>query len=351
MRAKPGVPASVLVVGPSWVGDMVMAQSLFIRLREIYPQVSIDVLAPGWTLPLIERMPQIRRGIDLPVGHGALQWGVRRQIARDLKVQGYDQALLLPNSFKSALIPFWARIPKRTGFTGELRFGLLNDRRRLDKQVWSMTVERFLHLADAPDSAAIGHIPKPSLAVSEEGRSQAMADLELSDQSASVLALCPGAEYGSAKRWPTAQFAALASRYLKRGWQVWLFGSGKDADVCGAIADAAPGCVDLAGKTRLGQAIDLLSAATAVVSNDSGLMHVAAALNRPLVALYGSSDPGFTPPLSDNHKVLRLGLGCSPCFKRECPLGDEDDADSAYLRCLRDIKVDSVADALDALGG
>jgi heptosyltransferase-2 len=158
---------------------------------------------------------------------------------------------------------------------------------------------------------------------------------------APVLVLCPGAEYGPAKRWPDAHFAAVARHYRAQGWQVWLLGSAKDAPVTASIAAQAPGTVDLAGRTDLGAACDLIAAADLVVSNDSGLMHVAAAFGRPLVAVYGSSDPGFTPPLSDRARVLTLGLSCSPCFERECPLG--------HLKCLKDLAPAQVLAAADAL--
>lgn len=331
--------SAILVVGPSWVGDMVMAQSLFRTLKEKQPDVAIDVLAPGWSLPLLERMPEVRAGLEMPLGHGRLELKQRWKLGRTLRGR-YQQAILLPNSWKSAVIPWAAGIPRRTGWLGEMRYGLLNDIRKLDKSFLGMTVQRFVALSEAPGSNRVPAILPPQLQVSPDDVGSALDALQLQKSAGQrVLALCPGAEYGEAKRWPAAYYAALAQAYISLGWRVWLFGSDSDRTVCDNIAAQAGGhCKNLAGRTSLAQAVDLLSLADAVVSNDSGLMHVAAALERPLVAIYGSSDPGFTPPLNRQHEIVSLGLECSPCFKRECPLG--------HLRCLRDISIDRVQTAL-----
>jgi heptosyltransferase-2 len=316
---------------------MVMAQSLFQVLRQQEPELEIDVLAPEWSLPLLERMPEVSAAVSMPLGHGQLGLRARWRLGRNLRPRAYDQAILLPNSLKSALVPFAARIPRRTGWVGEQRYGLLNDLRRLDKRRLTMTVQRFVALGLDP-GAPLPEIPPPRLAVEPASRQRALAEIGLEPPRAPLLALCPGAEFGPAKQWPAEYYGQLAAARRAAGWEVWLFGSGNDRSVCAQVdATAGGGCRDLAGATSLGQAVDLLSLAAAVVSNDSGLMHVAAALERPLVAVYGSSDPGFTPPLSPRARVLSLGLECSPCFQRECPLG--------HLRCLRDIGPERV-DAL-----
>ena len=329
---------AVLVVGPSWVGDMVMIEPLLALLKSRQPVPAIDVLAPAWSRPLLERMPEVRAAIDLPIGHGALALPERRRIGRALRGR-YAQAIVLPGSWKSALVPFFAGIRKRTGFVRELRFGLLNDLRRLDKRALPMTVQRFWALGAEPGAAVPTRlVPRLHSDLAAVVATRAALDLTAE---APVLVLCPGAEYGPAKRWPQAHFAAVAGHYLAQGWQVWLLGSARDAPVTAVIAAQAPGAVNLAGRTDLGAACDLIAAADLVVSNDSGLMHVAAAFDRPLVAVYGSSDPGFTPPLSDRARVLTLGLSCSPCFERECPLG--------HLKCLKDLAPAQVLAAADAL--
>ncbi len=314
---------------------MVMAQSLFKLIKQRHPSVQIDVLAPFWTLPLLHRMPEVREALDLPFKHGQLKLAARYRFARSLRDRGYDQAIVLPNSLKSALIPFWAKIPVRTGYVGEWRWGLLNDVRRLDKTRLPMTVQRFVALGMEDGDPLPAELPYPHLAVTEGGVETALTRLNLATPGAPLLALCPGAEYGSAKRWPAEYFAEIARTKLTQGWQVWLFGSGNDAAITAQVrALAGVECVDLAGRTTLAEAIDLLSLADRVVTNDSGLMHVAAALGRRLIAIYGSSDPGFTPPLSIQAKIQWLKLSCSPCFQRECPLG--------HLKCLRDLKPEEV---------
>lgn len=323
----------ILVVGPAWVGDMVMAQSLFRVLQQQYPEAEIDVLAPAWSLGLLQRMPEIHQGLTLAVGHGQFGWSIRRTLGQQLRNAAYSQAIILPNSWKSALVPWFANIPLRTGFVGEARWGLLNDARRLDKQQLPMTVQRFVALGYPPNTT-LGDYPKPQLLISPSQQQQVITKFQLT-HTAEVLALCPGAEYGPAKQWPAAHFAALAQRHLLQGKPVWILGSAKDQAIATAINQACDGqCIDFSGQTQLSEAIDLLSLATAVVSNDSGLMHIAAALGKKLIALYGSSDPSFTPPLSEQAEIISLNLPCAPCFKRICPLG--------HTRCLTEITPDQV---------
>ncbi len=319
---------------------MVLAQSLFKLLKQRHPRSRLDVLAPTWTLPLLARMPEVDAAIAAPFTHGQLDLGTRLKLGRELRARGYDRAIVLPSSFKSAITPFIARIPRRTGFAGELRYGLLNDVRRLDKQKLPRTVDRFVALA-LDTGEALPPIPEPRLVADVENARAVLDRLGHARPQAAVLGLCPGAEYGPAKRWPAEHFAEVANTKLAQGWEVWLFGSDKDAAVTAAVQGLTQNrCLDLAGKTTLTEAVDLLALTTAVVSNDSGLMHIAAALDRRLVAVYGSSDPRHTPPLSARATILHLGLPCSPCFKRECPLG--------HLRCLKDLPPAVVLDALTA---
>ena len=335
---------AILVIGPAWVGDMVMAQVLFRLLKQQQPDASIDVLAPAWSEPLLARMPEVRASFDLPLKRGEFGFAARKKIGHSLRGK-YQQAILLPNSWKSALVPFFADIPLRTGWRGEMRFGLLNDIRTLDKEKYPLMIERFSALAYPQNTVLPAQLPRPHLAIKADELAAALQKYQLSVD-AHILALCPGAEFGPAKRWPERHYAAVASQRIEDGEQVWIFGSAKDVPVAEAIRQLLPEsqrrhCHVLAGKTSLAEAIDLLSCANAVVTNDSGLMHIAAALNRPLVAVYGSSSPQFTPPLADAVEVVRLGLDCSPCFKRECPLG--------HLNCLNELLPSRVLDALSNL--
>ncbi|MFI3157721.1 MAG: lipopolysaccharide heptosyltransferase II [Methylococcaceae bacterium] len=358
----------ILIVGPSWVGDMVMAQSLFIALKNTHPDCQIDVLAPAWTLSLLERMPEVSKAIVMPLPRGRFGLMERIKLGKNLRSENYDQAILLPNSWKSALPPFFANIPVRTGYVGECRWGLLNDARKLDKNLLTMTVQRFVALG-LPVAAPMPPVcPKPALTISKD-RQQAVIDkfnltpsiaAPVPDRLAAytpsmaiaesvpdrltaytpsmaikILALCPGAEYGPAKRWPIEYYAAVARHKIDQGWQVWLFGSDKDkADAAQINRQASGFCIDFTGRTSLAEAVDLMSLANTVVSNDSGLMHVAAALDKKIIAIYGSSDPGFTPPLNDKAQIISLHLDCAPCFKRECPLG--------HSQCLTGITPEQV---------
>jgi heptosyltransferase-2 len=326
-----------LIVAPSWIGDTIMAQPLFARLHARYPGLQLDALAPRWVAPVLQRMTEIGEVIDSPFAHGQLSLKARWQLGRDLARRGYDAAYILPNSLKSALVPFLAGIPQRIGFTGEARYGLINIHHRLDKAALPLMVERFAQLAEAPGVAPSKPVAYPRIRSSAVDQQRTLAELRL-ERPARIVAFCPGAEYGPAKRWPAAHFAALARKLAEQGCAIWLFGSPKDHAVAEEIAQLAPGlCSNLCGATSLGQAVDLLAMTDLVVCNDSGLMHVAAALNRPLVTLYGSSSPGFTPPLSDRATILSLKLACSPCFKRECPLG--------HLDCLNKLSPDMVFEA------
>lgn len=326
----------ILVVGPSWVGDMVMAQPLIARLQA--SGAAVDVFAPGWVLPIARRMPGIAEAVDSPFAHGELALGRRWRTAKGLRARGYRQAVVLPNSLKSALVPWLAGIPRRTGFLGEQRRVLLNDIRRFDPIAVPRLVDRFLLLGDGP-----AVVPIPQLESTSAARHALAARLGIRlDQP--IACLCPGAEYGPAKRWPVRHFAALARRLRDHGFAVWLLGSAKDAVVAHAIREASgSACESLAGRTDLGEAADLLACATVVVSNDSGLMHVAAAVGRPVVALFGSSSPDYTPPLSPVARIVRHPVPCSPCFRRECPLG--------HFACMEDLSLESVlAETLAAAG-
>lgn len=344
-----------LVIGPSWVGDMVMAQSLFIDIKQREPDCQIDVLAPAWTAALIDRMPEVSELIAANFNHGKLSLGARIRLGKSLREKAYTNAILLPNSLKSALVPLVAKIPKRTGFVGEQRWGFLNDIRKLDKLAMPMTVQRFvaLGLPKGADLRPIESVPAPKLVVDSTAAQAVLKannltllskneDSTSDDEKSNVLILCPGAEFGPSKQWPVKHYADVANHYLAKGWQVWQLGSDKDLPVCQELDAMTDGQTKvLAGKTSLPQAVDLMSFASLVIANDSGLMHIAAALQKPLIAVYGSTDPGHTPPLSENHKVARLGLDCSPCFKRECPL--------THLNCLNDLSASRVISLAESL--
>ncbi|HET7767102.1 MAG TPA: lipopolysaccharide heptosyltransferase II [Burkholderiales bacterium] len=331
----------ILIVSPNWIGDALLAQPLLARLLQKYPGAAIDALAPAWTAPVLRRMPQIAEVIDAPFAHGELGLGARLRLAAKLRARRYDEAFVLPNTLKSALIPFLAGIPVRTGFVGELRYGLLNRVHRLEKPTLPLMAERYAQLAEAPGAPVQRPLIDVKLRVDPENLSGALSRLGL-ERSKPMVAFCPGAEYGPAKRWPARHFAELAITLAARGRAVWLFGSGKDNDIGEQVVHLSRGTsVNLCGKTDLASAIDLLSLAEVVVSNDSGLMHVAAAVGRPVVALYGSSSPEHTPPLSRTARLVSIGIDCSPCYARECPLG--------HFKCMNDLAPARVLGEIESL--
>lgn len=335
----------ILIVGPAWIGDMMMAQALFKVLKQRKESPQLDVLASPWTLPLLKRMPEVDNTIDMPLGHGKIALGVRYRLGKFLGEQGYQQAILLPNTFKSALIPAFAGIPTRTGWRGEMRYGLVNDIRLLDKRRYPLMVQRYLALAYPPNAPLLEKFTYPRLVIDPHNQ-PALLHKFLLRNDRPLLVLCPGAEYGPAKRWPEHHFAEVAAHKIRAGWQVWMMGSAKDQSVAETIRaqldeESKIHCHNLAGITQLDEAIDLLAMADAVITNDSGLMHVAAALQRPLVVVYGSTSPAFTPPLAERVRIVSLSIECSPCFERECPL--------RHHRCLRELPPQQVLNALAEL--
>ncbi len=334
----------ILVIGPAWIGDMVMAQSLFKTLKVRRPGMRLSVVAPTFTAKITTRMPEVDEVIETPFHHGKLQLGARLKIGQSLRVQKFDQAIILPGSTKAALLPFFARIPVRTGYRGEPRRGLINDLRDKPGHREDPMAACFVQLGLAPDAPPVSDYPAPRLITRPQATPGILAQLGHPTLEAPVLALCPGAEYGPAKRWPAHHFVTLANHYLEQGWQTWLLGGEQDQPIARAIMEGCRNqnrCLDLTGRTSLLEAVDLLSQAQAVVSNDSGLMHIAAAAGGPVVGIFGSSSALHTPPLSNTAQAVALDLACRPCFARQCPLG--------HLACLDTLAPQQVIDALASL--
>jgi heptosyltransferase II len=330
-----------LIIAPQWIGDAVMTEPLLRRLRARGERLAVGALP--WVAPVYRAMPQVDEVIEFPFQHGGLQFKARRAIARQVEGR-FDTAYVLPNSLKSALLPFLASIPKRVGYLGEARVGLLTHRLKNPRNKPPMVA---FYSALSGDKDGLEQ-DRPRLQLAPAQVDAALRDLGLAAGRYHVFA--PGAEYGPAKRWPGAHFAALA-RGLDR--PAVLLGSAKETELCNEIADRAGAgkCLNLAGKTSLLEAFALIAACRVMVSNDSGLMHVAAAFGVPQVALFGSSSPLHTPPLNDRAHVVWLKqdpqyqppLDCSPCFQRECPLG--------HRRCLVDIAPERVLALVNASAG
>ena len=337
-----------LVIAPQWIGDAVMTEPLLRRLAARGERLTVGALP--WVAPVFRAMPQVAEVIEFPFAHGGLQWSARRALARTLHGR-FEAAYVCPNSLKSALLPWLAGIPRRVGYLGESRWGLLNQRLSNPPKDERPPMVAFYAALSGEDAEASKE-ERPALHVSASQVQAVLARLGLSLGGYRVLVT--GAEYGPAKRWPVARFAALVQQLGERGETVLLLGSAKEDALAEAIlqhaGDLGPGvCRNLAGRTTLDEALALIAGAADMVSNDTGLMHVAAALDVPQVALFGSSSPRHTPPLSSHAQVIWLkddptyqpALDCAPCFERACPLG--------HLRCLNDITPERVLRTLDAL--
>ncbi len=332
--------ASSLVVAPQWIGDAVMAEPLLAALAR--RGETLTVAALPWVAPAFRAMPQVSEIVELPFAHGRLDWAARRRVAATLRHR-FDAAYVLPNSIKSALLPWLAGVPRRVGYQGEGRWLLLDERLANPKGRPPM-VAFYGALAGGAFEAG----SRPRLQLDDAVLQAALARVELGR--GAYWTFAPGAEYGPAKRWPVEHYAALArSLHDADGAIVALLGSPGEAALCQAIADAAPGaCRLLAGKTSLLEAMALIAASRGLASNDSGLMHVAAGFGVPQVAVFGSTSPEHTPPLNRNARVLwlkdELRLECMPCFERTCRFG--------HYRCLTEVAPERVLASLrDAVAG
>jgi heptosyltransferase-2 len=332
---------TILVIAPAWVGDVVMSGALLRELKKCYPDAHIDVLANIYLKPVLQRMPEVRNVLISNFKHGELSLLKRYEVAKRLRGNSYTDVYILPNSLKSSLIPFWSNIPHRVGWVGEQRYFFINDIRFNRKKI-KLMVERFVALGYEKNEKVPKDFLRPKLESSQQNLEQVLTRLQLKKSQKPILAICPGAEHGTSKRWPWKHFAEVAKQKANEGWDVWILGSIKEQTLaldiqkkCGAC------CCDLTGKTDLGEAIDLISMVQMVIANDSGLMHVAAALDVPVVAIYGATESTFAPPLSKKSKALSLNLPCSPCKKSDCPLG--------HARCLYDLNPGMVLKAIDDL--
>ncbi len=330
----------ILIVGPSWVGDSVISQSLFKEILFKSKEAEIDVLSPEWTRSIFSRMGEVSETIKLPFSHGEIKLKQRVDLGKKLKSKGYDQAIVLPNSLKSALVPYFCEIPVRTGWKGEMRYFLINDMRNLDKNLYPRMVDRFVALAFKKNEELPSSIPFPSLTVDKENLNLLKANFKI-DPIPPSICLCPGAEFGPAKRWPTEYYSKIANEYLNKKWQVILLGSANDIYIGEEIKskiNKESGFFNLIGQTKLVDTIDILSYANLVLTNDSGLMHIAASVDTPLVALYGPTSPEFTPPLSNKVKVIKNNEGFTKLRR--------GDLEGGYHQSLKDIKPKEVLTAL-----
>ncbi len=331
----------ILVIAPSWIGDVVMSQTLYKQLQDIYANCQIYVLAPKWCIDVLSRMPEVYQTITMPIGHGEFNLKKRYQIGKGLKAYNFDKAYILPNSWKSALIPLFAKIPDRYGFKGESRYLVINHL-RTNKQDFPLLVERYCSLAfeinKVKKAQDLPKIAIPSLITHALSKEELTA---FNITSTKLLGICPGAEYGPAKKWPPKYYAKVIDEFLTDfpDGQALIFGSQKDLttanEILAHLSDTAKkNTIVLTGKTSLTQAIDLLSLCAMVICNDSGLMHIAAAVNCKVVAIFGSTSTNYTPPQTSKAIIIESNEPCHPCFKRECKLNT--------YQCLTNLKPQDV---------
>ncbi len=341
----------ILIIAPNWIGDAVMSQPLLANLKSIYPKSQIDVLASPWVAPIYRACAEVHQVIDARLEHQQLQWSLRKQLAKQLELNQYNACFVLPNSLKSALIPWLANIPLRIGYRGEMRFGLINfaldNPSKINRPPMANHYLALCNVMDHSKEVDTNQAADPKLNISPTAKQSVSAKLQAAAiDEKSIYVLCPGAEYGATKRWPTEHFASLAQHLINNepNANIILLGSKGDHELGEEILSQVTNPVQIqnwCGETSLDEAIALIGMSKVLVSNDSGLMHIGAALKVPQVAIFGSSDPHHTPPLSDKAKVIWLNLPCSPCHKRECPLG--------HLKCLKDISPSTVLGAIQTL--
>ena len=333
----------ILIIAPNWIGDAVMTEPLISQLKKNNPNSQIDVLATPWVASIMKAIPAVDQIITADFQHGALQWSERKTLAKQLAQNAYTHAYVLPNSFKSALIPWLAKIPHRIGYQGEMRWGLINESLKNPSRSHRPPMSsHYFALSDQTSS----EVPQPHLSLPEAMVRHSQQTLQKIQAHQELYVLCPGAEYGPAKQWPIEHFGHLAKNIIetKQNSLVLILGSKKEFSIGSDIASISTHpdkVINWCGQTSLEDAMATISNATAVISNDSGLMHIAAAFRRPQVAIFGSSDPRHTPPLSKLASIHWLQLECSPCFKRTCPLG--------HLKCLVDIEVKDVLNSVNQL--
>ncbi|MCF6765905.1 lipopolysaccharide heptosyltransferase II [Thiotrichales bacterium 19S3-7] len=334
-----------LIVGPSWIGDMIMSQSLYRLLKLHDPDCTIDVLAPKSTIDLVQFMPEVNQAMLAPFKRKKLGLKTRWLLGKSLRKNAYTHAIVLPNSWKSALVVFFTKIKNRIGFKGESRYFLLNELHTLDKEKLPLMIERFCALGINKNQALPSELPWPKLAFDQQAMNQISQKFGFNDSDyQKLIAFCPGAEYGPAKRWPEKYFAKMAVELIKEGYKIVILGGPGDKSISDQITlefnqlietkSLSHYLVDFVAKTNITEVVGLLSQVRAVLTNDTGLMHIASAFERPTLVIYGSSSAGFTPPLNKKAESIYLELECRPCFKRTCPL--------EHMNCLNKLTPEMV---------
>ena len=326
------VPSPILIVPYIWIGDFVRCHSVVQLLRERFPDRPVDILATTLCAPLTDYMPGLRRAIVADLPRSRLALPEQAKLASRLRREGYGTVLIMPRTWKAALAPFLAGVPERIGFFGEARVFLLNDLRFGERRLPRM-VERCATLAFPAHAKLPPALPAPRLDVPAAEAAGWRAKRGLAGNTRPVVALAPGA-VGPSKRWPGSAYAALARRLIADGFSVWVVGGAQEKRLAAEIVGDTT-ARDLTG-ADLREAILALACASVAISNDSGLLHVAAALGTPSMGIFGPTSPWHWGPLNPLAATIEMksALACRPCHRPVCRLG--------HHRCMQEITPDQV---------
>lgn len=320
----------LLIIPQNWLGDIVMSQTLLKKIKSNNPKTSIDILVNSSLKNLVERMPEINKVIILDCSHRELGLFKRLRLAKEIKKSSYDQSIVLSRSLKSSLIPYFAKIPIRTGELGELRYLLINDLKEFSKESRRKTASRYISMY-SDNNEELSENYYPSLDSNSENIKNLSEKYDLKKDK-KVIIFAPGAAFGPSKMWPVNKFRELGKK-LNNDFKILILGSNNEKSIGNDIV-TNKNMVNLCGKTSIADAVDLMHISKFCVSNDSGLMHLAAATNTKSISIYGSTSPDFTPPLTKNKDIHYKGMSCSPCFEKKCKYG--------HYNCLVDIHSDDV---------
>ena len=320
----------LLIIPQNWLGDIVMSQTLLKKIKSNNPKTSIDILVNSSLKNLVERMPEINKVIILDCSHRELGLFKRLRLAKEIKKSSYDRSIVLSRSLKSSLIPYFAKIPIRTGELGELRYLLINDLKEFSKESRRKTASRYISMY-SDNNEKLSENYYPSLDSNSENIKNLSEKYDLKKDK-KVIIFAPGAAFGPSKMWPVNKFRELGKK-LNNDFKILILGSNNEKSIGNDIV-TNKNMVNLCGKTSIADAVDLMHISKFCVSNDSGLMHLAAATNTKSISIYGSTSPDFTPPLTKNKDIHYKGMSCSPCFEKKCKYG--------HYNCLVDIHSDDV---------
>jgi heptosyltransferase II len=343
-RIDPSQIKRVLVRATNWVGDSVMTLPALDAVRETFPSSFIAVLARPWVAPIYESHPAVNRVLMLDKHQGAFSGlgGLIRCI-RVIRRNRFDLAILFQNAFEAALLAFLGSVNLRVGYRTDGRGLLLTHRVLRSREVCRVhQTEYYLSLLRGTGWRAESRVPRLYVSATDRDAAETLLLKQDIPDGGLLLGLGPGAVFGGAKRWPAERFAQIGDMAVQHwGATVLIFGSGRESAICGRVRGAMQSpSLDLSGRTSLGEAMGLIERCSFFVTNDSGLMHIAAALKVPTAAIFGPTDPVATGPMGPHTRIVRHETSCAPCLKPECT---EDHA------CMLGVRAREVWEAMEEL--